>query len=391
VVLATLVVLGVVLVLSKDDDQEPETHHPQVVLVPNKEVITLPSEDDAELDLSAPQSIEPGDFVTTEPGPNAEEGFLLKAISVENTGDEVRLETEAASLYEAVPSGSLVANPSAFEEISPTHAFAGYDYAFEHALAAFDPGDLLDQISCAGSEKTLGLEPPHLERGYEPFFDMSWERTGRLARRVEAAEAGVRGNVKAEVTVATKGEFNCNFPPIGPSFPIFGAVVFAGPVPVPIKVNAGATVEASANVQTHLEASATAEIDGYVALEYNRDDKELQGKARAAPSLSVPTPAAEASAEAKVMVKPGIGMTVGWSAGFLGKVAATARVNFKTGVEASWVVDREPPAEACAPLSLGGQIIFHLLRKNFEPELPTAKLGKKCVTAGPSPPPEEAE
>jgi len=382
IVITLILAIGLGLfALGRSDDTEAEADQGQVMVVPNADVVSLPTEGHEQLVLTGTQTIEPGDFVTTRPGPNATEGFLLKALSSEESDGRTTLDTEAASLFEAVPQGSLVANPAAFEELSPTQAFV------EYAYADFDPGEIFNWLPCEHSTEKLGLDGG-VERAYEPFFDMSWKRKGWPTRWIEGAEAGVRGNVTAHATAKTHGKLDCKIDLPGLSIPVFGAVVFAGPVPVPITVHASASLKASANAKAHLEATVTVGIDGYVALAYRRGEgKKLTGKARAAPELSVPLPKAEASVKADVKVRPGIGMTVGWSAPVLGKVAATARVHFETGVEASWEKGRRPPAEACVPLTLGGQIIFHLLRKNFEPPLPDYEVGRKCVTAGP--PPEE--
>jgi hypothetical protein len=378
IVIAVILVFGLGLfALDRSDDTEAEADQGEVVVVPNTDVIAVPTESNERLVLAGTWTIEPGDFVTTKPGPNAAEGFLLKALSKEESDGRITLDTEAASLFEAVPRGSLVANPAAFQKLPPTQAFG------EYAYADFDPGEIFNWLACEHSTKKLGLDGI-VKRAYEPFFDMSWKRKGRPTRWIEGAEVGVRGNITAHATAKTHGKLECTVALSDLTTPVFGAVVFAGPVPVPITVHASASLKASANARAKLEATVSAGIDGYVALAYQRGEgKKLSGTARAAPELSVPLPKAEASAKADVKVRPGIGMTVGWSAPVLGKVAATAKIHFETGVEASWEKDRQPPAEACVPLSLGGQIIFHLLRKNFKPSLPDYELAKKCVTAGP--------
>ena len=377
IVIALILAIGLgMFALGRSGDTEPEADQGEVVVVPNADVVALPTEWHEQLVLAGTWTIEPGDFVTTKPGLNAAEGFLLKVRSKEEAAGLTTLDTEAASLFEAVPQGSLVANPVAFQEL-PTQAFA------EYAYADFDPGEIFNWLPCEHSTEELGLDGS-VDPAYEFFFDMSWKRKGRPTRWIEGAEAGVRGNVTAHATAKTHGQLDCEVAPFELSLPVFGAVVFAGPVPVPVTVHAGASVKASANVRAHLDATVSAGIDGYVALVYRRGEGEkLNGTARAAPELSVPVPKAEAWAKADVKVRPGIGMTVGWSAPVLGKVAATARVHFEAGIEASWETDRRPPAEACVPLTLGGRIIFHLLRKKFKPTLPDFEVARKCVAAGP--------
>lgn len=81
------------------------------VVVRNSDVVTLPTTADHELVLSGAQEIKRGQFVTAAPAGRAKPGFLLKALSVEETGDETLVETRPASLFEAVP-GSRNANRS---------------------------------------------------------------------------------------------------------------------------------------------------------------------------------------------------------------------------------------------------------------------------------------
>jgi hypothetical protein len=283
------------------------------------------------------------------PGPNAKEGFLLKVLGVDEADGRTVLDTEAASLFEAVLSGGLVANPGAFEEVSAGQGLAEYEYA------EFDPGGPFHTLPCNGSIGSLELAGS-VDPGYEPFFDMSWRRRGPLPR-IESAEAGVRGNVTVKATARSGVAVDCTLDPPGVSIPVFAAVVFAGPVPVPITVHANASLGVGAKLRAQSMVSATAGIDAAVALEYRRGD-ELAGKVVVAPNLSVPQPETEVFGSGEVRVKPGIGMTVGWSAGALGKVAAIAKINLVVGLEASWKARRQPPAKVCAPISIEGKIVF---------------------------------
>jgi hypothetical protein len=79
--------------------------------VQSSEVLKLPDGSTPTLVLSGASNLRSGQFITTTPGIHAPEGFLLKVINSEISGGETFVDVRPASLYEAVPSGSLSVRP----------------------------------------------------------------------------------------------------------------------------------------------------------------------------------------------------------------------------------------------------------------------------------------
>jgi len=349
----------------------------EVVVVPNDSVITLPTRWKPRLVLSGRQEITLGDFVTTEPvpGSKAEEGFLLKALSVNETETETTLKTRPASLFEAVPQGSLVANPSDFEvksnpgiAVRSEPAPLRSDVALLHRLP-------LPRLRCAKETETLDLRPSFKPK-FKPVFDMRWSDRKGLRKRIETAEAGVRGDLRAVVKGEVGGTFSCKLKP-EVVIPLFVAAVPAGPVPVPLKVvvNAAPTLggELGSKIHTELEVG----VRGFGGIEY--DGKKLHPKGELVPRVRVEPPAIKSTATANMGITPRITVEAGWNLRPLGKLAAVAKLTFPTSIKLSYERGRKPPAKACIPLEMEGAIKFHLPgRRPLSSGSPKLTLLEKC-------------
>jgi hypothetical protein len=382
--ISVAVVVLLIVGLSGGDDtrhQEPESRDPKVVVVPNSAVDSVPTENDEELILlpTAPR-IDRGDFLTTKPGPNARRGFLLKAKSVEESDDETTVATEAASLYEAVPSGSLLANPSDFTPepglLSTTPApveekeEASLVPAAFHQIVGF-PGDLLGHLrpilKCDGPSEELKLKPSFTP-DFHPYFDMRWNDKAGLRKRIEAAEAGILGELRAAVMGSVDGTFDCKLKR-KLKIPLFKAVAPAGPVPVPVQVYVTVEPSVNGNLGSKVEGTIEIGLDGFAQVEYG--DGGLHPSGTLIPKLGFEPPKIESRAEAGLGVTPEIVVAAGWKAPWLGELAASARLSLPTTVKLSYdALAERPVPEACFDLDLKGTLRFDLPKplERFSPK-----------------------
>ena len=411
------VVVLVIVGLSASDDtshQEPESRDPKVVVIPNSAIDSVPTGNDEELIVlpTAPR-IDRGDFLTTKPGPNARRGFLLKALSVNEVDGKAVVETEPASLFEAVPAGSLVANPADFR---PTHRLRQIEQAERLAWPEWE--QQLEREEQQEQEERLGLEEklererqlapavfrrevsllnhfwpsfdcdqtfdpdneqsrfvrlhPIFKPKFKPVFDMRWNDKKWWKKRVETAEAGLRGELRIGVIGSLGGSLKCSLEP-ELKVPVFVAAVPVGPVPVPLKAVVTVQPTVKAKIDTRIRGKVEFRVNGFAGLEY--DGEKLHPKGTMAPKWKTKLPTLDQRWSAGVGVMPGVAVQAGWT-GPLGKLAASAHLLFPTEVEVKFVPvpDTNASPEACVPLKLHGRIRFHLPHKKNPYSVPTPQL-----------------
>lgn len=421
VAIVVLLIVG----LSDGDDtgrQEPESRAPKVVVVPDSVVDSVPTEDDEELILlpTAPR-IGRGDFLTTKRGPNARSGFLLKALSVDEVDGKIVVETEPASLFEAVPAGSLIANPADFR---PTHRLRRIEQAERLARPGWErqlereeqhereeqlaPEELPEQekqlapVAFTRKVSLLGhfrpeficdqkfdpdsKEPPFVrlhpifKPKFKPVFDMRWNNEKWWKRRVETAEAGLRGEMRIGVIGSLGGSLECSLKP-ELNVPVFVAAVPVGPVPVPLKAVVTVQPTVTARLDTRIRGKVELRVNGFAGLEY--DGGSVHPKGTAVPKWKTELPTLDQKWSAGVWVTPGVTVQAGWT-GPLGKLAASAHLFFPTDVKVEYVPARKAGPEACVHLKLEGKIRFHLPHKKNPYSVPTPALPlfEKCHELG---------
>jgi hypothetical protein len=146
-------------------DSSPE-RRARVVEVDNASVIALPSKAEPQLVLTGAYEFEEGQFLTTPPGGEAPKGFLLRVRSSKESDGRTMVETTPASLFEAVPQGSLVANPSDFglapakSEVDHLALTAFRTHAGPRMVAKNDEGGLFSfpvgaHLNCKGPDGNL--------------------------------------------------------------------------------------------------------------------------------------------------------------------------------------------------------------------------------------------
>lgn len=393
----TVTVAGLLIVALSDGEdshhRKPHSHDPKIVVVPNSAVQRLPTASNEELVLEGGQEkIVPGDFVTTNWGPNAEESFLLRVLAKEETEGWTKLKTEPGSLFEAVPAGSLVANPSDFvlePGIAPTSparvpvegAAHLAPAAFRQDVAAFD---LFDHIpagfECGEPPQELKLTPSFTPK-FDPYLDMRWNGEW-LRRRVETVDAGVRGELRAAVTGSVDGEFTCALKrPL--KITLFKAVAPVGPVPVPVRLNVKMKPTVTGQLGSKIEGKIEVGVDGFGGIEYA--DGALRPIGVLVPVASVEPPKIESAASGSVGLTPEVTVVAGWKAPVLGELAAQAALSLPTEVKLRYEPLKKPLPEGCLELALKGTLRLNLPRplKTFSPKASAEReLVNECRPLG---------
>jgi hypothetical protein len=386
--------------LTCDDDPSsgvPESHRPEIVRVQNADIVSLPSLAVPRLDLSGEYEIRKGEFLTTDPGTNAPEGFLLKAVSPSNTSAdngtvETTVRTRPASIYEAEPAGQLVANPSDFENprerLLPRASLTPQTPKAEPVTAVLRTGVAEDgliwpylssqvKVKCEGKTKLPDLTPefkPH----FKPHFDLRWNDAKRWKRRIETADAGIEATLTAGVSGTVSAEFKCTLTPQR-GIPIFAIVVPVGAVPVPIRVEATGALTASATAATSAidkDDPLRIEVKGSTGIEYDRDRVTTRPPHLESIEATIRAPKSNVQGTLGFRAKPGLAIEAGWRIPALGKAAAVAEMRIGTGVDLIYDEDAESQLEACIPLELEGGFHFHLPGKEWGKESKPYNLRK---------------
>lgn len=374
IVLVGCVALGLLLAKAfAGPDPAPE-RVPRVVRVDSSKVLTLPSEGDESLVLAGSRKLSPGQFVTAAPGPGAPEGFLLEVHSSDIARERTVATVEPASLYEAVPNGALVANPGDFEPATEKEQSGQREPV--SVFAGFSTSDF--SLSCK-ERKEIGVTPK-VESTLRPDFDVRWTKRGVRRWSIESASAHLVGGISAQVEARAAGGVECEgaWPLVAPGFT---AVVTVGPVPVPIRVSAPLQLSATAHASGAIDAHARAGMDASAGLEY--DGRRVWPRVTFDPSASIARPAISTKASARLSVVPSVKIEAGWKVPRLGGVAAAAQVELAASVDLTYSGGAQPSAEACFPMTLGGQFTFTLpLRRPLKKRLPGREIQRKCIPVG---------
>ncbi len=148
---------------------------PIVDAVDPADVVSLPTVSDPTLRLAGSQNLEPGQFLAAPPEGNTPDGFLLKVASSSVSGDQTLVETEPASLYEAVPTGQIAVNLGDLSSAEPLNADAR---AFSQSMRQGDDSEanvpFSEQVSCTGAGQ-MSLSGS-LDASLEPDLDLEWSK-----------------------------------------------------------------------------------------------------------------------------------------------------------------------------------------------------------------------
>jgi hypothetical protein len=418
VVVATVAVLVSLVIWVFDlpcrDDSDnggPESRHPEIVRVQNEDIVSLPSLAVPCLELAGEHSIAKGQFLTTRPGSNAPEGFLLKALSpsrtftTEDGEEETTVKTRPASLFEAEPVGELVANPSDFEAegtslIPPaTEPVRSEPEAVTAALRTGPIEDtflwplLKDQVKvqCEG-EAGLPDFKPEMKLHLEPNFDVRWNKAKWWKRRIETADASIEATLSLTVQGAASASFECELVPQR-GVPIFFIVVPVGHVPVPVRVEATGALKARATVATDKDDHLEVDLKASTGIEYDGERVKTRAPRLEEVEVSLHLPAFNPQATVGFRAKPGLAIEAGWRIPALGKAAAVAEMKLGTGVDLKYDKDARSEAkaqlQACIPLELQGGLFFHLPGREWGKESEPRKLHEECVPISRGPKGEE--
>lgn len=346
-------------------------------MVRSSEVLRLPSGVSSKLVLSGEHTLPSGKFLTTAPGGNAPEGFLFKVIDSEISGGETVVDVRPASLYEAVPSGSLRAGPEDFGAAGSTYESdeAGQAHAVMVRLsAAADSEGEAGRVFAPFSESVECTEEREMSVGgsirtsFEPRFEMRWGRLRSLRTAVEGATAAIDGRVDAVAEARAEQAGECKLGPVSLLRPEWPAVVLAGPVPVPVTLSLPIELSASAAVRGRTRVAAHAGIRGTLGIVYRGG--RPHGINEADPYAGIDPPEVKAYATASALIGPVATIEVGWRAPGLGKLAATAEVGIFSGISLAYNIRKPSQVEACVPLRATAAIRLHLpLRKRFSKEV----------------------
>jgi hypothetical protein len=402
IVIALVLTIGLALfALGRSDGPEREGH-PRIVVIPNAEIALLPTLPVPRLVLTGEREIVKGQFLTTEPGAYAPEGFLLEALSPSQTfitrdgEEETTVKTRPASIFEAEPLGELVVNPSDFEaegtslippKVEPVRTEP------EAVTAALRAGAiqesffwplLKDQVTvkCEG-EAGLPNFKPEVKPHFKPNFDVRWNDAKWWKKRIETADASIEMTLSLTVQGAASASFNCELLPQR-GVPIFFIAVPVGHVPVPVRVEATGALKAKATVATDEEDHLSVNLKGSTGIEYDGERVNAQRPQLELIEVSLRLPTFNPQATVGFRAKPGLAIEAGWRIPALGKAAAVAEMKLGTGVDLKYdngaKAEAKTPLQACIPLELQGGFSFHLPgRREWGKESEPRKLRETCV------------
>jgi hypothetical protein len=367
--------------------------HPHVVEVADAAIVALPTAHSNRLVLSGPQEVKRGDFLTTKPGENAAEGFLLKALSVGEAAGDTIVVTQPASLFEAEPVGSLIADTSDFlapgasliPQAEPTAAGALATAAWRTA-ADDDPGlewSLFHVLVKGGCEHKGQLPRLELKPSFEPFFDLQWDDRNRFHPRVEAAAVRLDASLLTTLSGVFSERVHCELEPKRPLQLFYFPVLTPALIHVPIRLSATGTLEADAKITSEVkEREFQVRTKGFARVEWDGHRLQPSAGVRIRSSGGLPRP--EPGAEASLGVNPRIELEAGWRLKWLGRVAAVATLTIGSGVDLKYAPTVRPPVKACVPLTLKGGFRIHFLRlKPWKKTTGRYKVAEKCFPREP--------
>lgn len=326
---------------------------PQVTAISANEVLSLPSGGDNTLVLDGTPPLSPGDFLTAPPGTNVPSGFLLKVLGSTVTGGQTHVQTEPASLFEAVPNGSIAADLGNLASATPQNADARtFSRALRAAAASGDTNVPFDRhVSCGGSAE-MNLSGS-LDASLVPHLDLQWHKHFGIPTGIDHAAATVDANLSADAQAGVSAAASCELEEVTLLDPKWTVIVEVGPVPVPVTIDVPIKASASASASGSIQVSADASMQGSLGIQY--DSGDVLGVKTLTKSASV-THSVEAQAELQARIGPGIGIEAGWDIPALGDLAATAGIDVSSGLKLTYDPGQSPPGKLCVPLTAEGQM-----------------------------------
>jgi hypothetical protein len=326
---------------------------PQVTAISTDEVLNLPSEGDKTLVLAGSLSLSPGDFLTAPPGTNVPSGFLLKVLGSTVTGGQTHVQTESASLFEAVPNGSIGADLGNLASATPLNADARiFSRALRAAAASGDTNVPFDQhVSCGGSAE-MNLSGS-LDASLVPHLDLQWHKHFGIPTGIDHASATVDANLSADAQAGVSAAASCELEEVTLLDPKWTVPIEVGPVLVPVTIDVPIKASASASASGSIQVSADANMQGSLGIQYDKGD--VSGIKTLAKNASV-THAVETQAELQARIGPGIGIEAGWNVPVLGDLVATAGVDVSSGLKLTYDPGQSPPGKLCVPLNAEGHM-----------------------------------
>jgi hypothetical protein len=386
---------------------EPETHKPEIKHVENADIVALPSLSLPRLELAGKYVVKQGEFLTTDPGANAPEGFLFKAVkpsytSTVTTDDdekkvETTVETRPASIFEAEPAGKLIATPTDFEDpgaaLEPYTNFApgateerqwnwqpAQAQEPELLPAALHTNDTKDgflwpfpkaqvKVKCK-RETQLPDFRPDFKPEFNPRFELEWNGAKWWKKRIETADASMAVTLVAKLSGTISASFECTLVP-QTSVPIFAIAVPVGAVPVPVRVDITGALTGTATAATSViddNDPVRVEVKGSTTIKYDGERVTTQRPKLKSIKVTVPRPRVNNRATLGFRAKPGLAIEAGWRIPALGKAVAVAEMRIGTGVDLKYDEASESLLKACVPLELEGGFYFHLPGKEWGKE-----------------------
>jgi hypothetical protein len=327
---------------------------PQVTAISANEVLGLPSGGDNTLVLAGTPPLSPGDFLTVPPGTNVPSGFLLKVLGSTVTGGQTQVQTEPASLFEAVPNGSIGADLGDLGSATPLNADARtFSRALRAAAASGDETNVpFDQhVSCGGSAE-MNLSGS-LDASLAPHLDLQWHKHFGIPTSIDYASAIVEANLSADAHAGVSAAASCKLEEVTLLDPKWTVLIEVGAVPVPVTIDIPIKASASASASGSIQVSADANMQGSLGIQY--DNGEVSGVKSLTKSAGV-THSVETQAELEARIGPGIGVEAGWDVPVLGDLVATAGVDVSSGLKLTYDPAESPPGKLCVPLTAEGQM-----------------------------------
>jgi hypothetical protein len=332
-----------------------ETPPPQVKVtaISPDQVLSLPSGGDNALIFAGTPSLSPGDFLTAPPGPNTPSGFLLKVLGSTVIGGQTQVQTEPASLFEAVPDGSIEADLGDLASATPLNADARtFSRALRAAAVNGDTNVPIDQHVSCGASAEMNLSGS-LDASLAPHLDLQWHKKFGIPTGIDHASATVDANLSADAQAGVSAAASCELEEVTLLDPKWTVVIEVGPVPVPVTIDVPIKASASASASGSIQVSADASMQGSLGIQY--DEGDVSGVKSLTKNASV-THSVEAQAELQARIGPGIGIEAGWDVPVLGELAATAGVDISSGLKLTYEPGESPPGKLCVPLTATGQM-----------------------------------
>lgn len=321
-------------------------YEPTVDVVDAGAVAKLPTDSDPTLILNGTRNFAPGQFISTAPGSGAPSGFLLKVVATSVSDGQTTVKTEPASLYQAVPNGSIDMSLGDLGSATPLNAAAR---RFSRAMRA--PGSPQNvpfnkKVNCSGTA-SMDLEGA-IEADLGPSFQLNWSKTFGVPTGIESAQATIDAALSAQAKASVSGSASCTLTPITLVNPRWVVVAVVAGVPVPITIDVPIKLRANGTVSGAVAVDASASVDGSVGVRYQDGDvsgiRELNRSADANFNVG-------ANAQLDARIGPDIEIAAGWRIPALGGLAAKGNLDVTTGMVLKYSTSQTPPGDLCIPFT----------------------------------------